>query len=79
MAAHDAFTIFRRFNHLRVRLLLLRQDKLSLLEKRLDAIDREETSPLFLGCRRKDRNAEREAVISEIEDAMAGYGMYSGT
>ncbi len=77
VALDDAFTAFRRFNRLRVRLLLLRQDKITLLEKRLDAIDGQEPCPLFLGCRRMDRNTEREAVISEIENALAGYGTYS--
>lgn len=79
MASDDAFTAFRRFSRLRVRLLLLRQDKLSFLEKRLDAIDGQEPRPLFLGCRRMDRNTEREAVILEIEDALAGYGTHSGS
>ncbi|KAK5651860.1 hypothetical protein OQA88_11629 [Cercophora sp. LCS_1] len=73
VALDDAFTAFRRFNRLRVRLLLLRQDKIALLEERLDAIDGQEPCPLFLGCRRMDRNTEREAVISEIENALAEY------
>ncbi|KAK0633929.1 hypothetical protein B0T14DRAFT_576202 [Immersiella caudata] len=73
VALDDAFTAFRRFHRLRVRLLLLRQDKITLLEKRLDAIDGKEPCPSFLGCRRMDGNTEREAVISEIENALAGY------
>ena len=76
VALDDAFTAFRRFSRLRVRLLLLRQDKITLLEKRLDAIGSQEPCPLFLGCRRMDRNTEREAVISEMENALAGYGNY---
>jgi hypothetical protein len=74
MAAHDSFAVLRRFSNLRVRLLLLKQDRLAFLEKKLDAIDREENSPLFLGCSRKDRNTERKSVVSEIEDVLAVYG-----
>jgi hypothetical protein len=64
MAAHDSFNIFRRFSVLRTRLLLLAQDKITVLEDRLNKIDQEESSPLFLACSRKDRNADRKAVIS---------------
>ena len=60
---------------LRARLLLVKQDRISLLENRLEGIDREEVSPLFLGSRRHDRNTERETVLSEINDALAEYGI----
>ncbi|KAI5918584.1 hypothetical protein F4810DRAFT_565382 [Camillea tinctor] len=73
MASHGSFHIFRRFSNLRVRLLLLKQDKLSLLESRLNKIDREEPSPLFLACSRMDQSVERTAVLQEIEKALATY------
>jgi hypothetical protein len=52
----------------------LKQDKLSLLEKKLDRIDRDEPSPMFLACSRMDQSAERTAVLLEIEEALATYG-----
>lgn len=54
--------------------MLLRQDRLAILEKELDKIDREESFPLSLGSSRRDANQERHAVISEIDGALADYG-----
>ena len=59
---------------LRARLLLQKQNKLSLLEDRLERIDQEETLPLFLGSNRLDENEERQQVISKIDTALADYG-----
>jgi hypothetical protein len=53
---------------------LLKQDRLSLLEKQLERIDREETAVLFLGSSRDDSNDERNSVLSEIDTALANYG-----
>jgi hypothetical protein len=53
---------------------LLKQDRLSLLEQRLEKIDREETAVLFLGSSRDDSNNERNSVLSEIDTALANYG-----
>ena len=77
MTSHDGFLIFRRFSNLRTRLLLLAQDRVALLEKKLDRIDREETAPLFLACSRRDGNAARQAVLSQIQEALAAYGTSS--
>ncbi|KAN0070454.1 hypothetical protein V8E54_011323 [Elaphomyces granulatus] len=44
MAAHDSFQALRRFSNLRTRLLLLSQDRAAQLEKKLDKIDRDESS-----------------------------------
>lgn len=74
VAAHSSFHIGRRFSNLRVRLLLLKQDKLSLLEMRLDEIDRSETALLRLGSCRSDDNSERQSVLSKIDSALADYG-----
>ncbi|KAF2804949.1 uncharacterized protein BDZ99DRAFT_397158, partial [Mytilinidion resinicola] len=73
IAAHDSFQICRRFSNLRSRLLLLKQDKLSMLEQRLETIDANEHAPLFLGSSRDDRNAERSSTLLEIDTALADY------
>lgn len=65
----------RRFKRLRARLLLLKQDKLSLLEKKLDDIDDSEECEVFLAKSRIDRNPERQAVLQDIEAGLADYGM----
>lgn len=74
LAAHDSFSVFRRFSTLRTRLLLLAQDEIAVLEDKLNRIDREESSPLFLACNRKDRNDARDIVISQIKTSLATYG-----
>jgi hypothetical protein len=74
LAAYNPFFICRRFDTLRARILLLKQDKLSSLEKRLLQIDEQETSLLFLGKSRSDRNADRLAVLAEIESCLVDYG-----
>ncbi|KAI1357766.1 hypothetical protein F5Y08DRAFT_346389 [Xylaria arbuscula] len=79
MSAHGAFHIFRRFTSVRVRLLLLAQDKISCLEDQLLKIDEEEKAPLFLASCREDKNPEREAIISELHSNLATYGKISST
>lgn len=60
---------------MRVRLLLLKQDRLSLLEKQLDKIDEDERAALYLGSSRDDANEERRLRIAEIDASLADYGM----
>jgi hypothetical protein len=48
-----------KVDNLRGRLLLLKQDKLSILGQRLDEVDQQETSLLFLGKCRSDKNPDR--------------------
>jgi len=43
------------------------------LEKKLDKIDRDESSPLFLGSSRRDKNEERQCVLSGLRDALKTY------
>ncbi|EFQ96677.1 hypothetical protein MGYG_08600 [Nannizzia gypsea CBS 118893] len=76
VAAQPSFHICRRFANLRARLLLFKQDELSVLEKRLEKIDKEENSDLFLGSRRHDVNQERQSVISNINAALADYDAF---
>jgi hypothetical protein len=77
IASHDSFQVFRRFSVLRARLLLLKQDKLSMLERKLERIDRTEDNLLRLGSNRSDDNVERGVLLSEINDALIDYGMQS--
>ncbi|KAH7349784.1 hypothetical protein B0T11DRAFT_289885 [Plectosphaerella cucumerina] len=76
VAAHPSFHICRRFLSLRARLLLSKQDKLVLLEQELEDIDRNEASPLFLGCQRRDTNQSRHSVLESIDTAMADYDSF---
>ncbi|CAF9941261.1 MAG: hypothetical protein HETSPECPRED_003034, partial [Heterodermia speciosa] len=73
LSAHRPWLICRRFDKLRARIVLLKQDKLSLLEQRLERVDHEETSLLFLGKSRCDGNRDRLSTLSEIEAALADY------
>ncbi|PMD51350.1 uncharacterized protein K444DRAFT_707604, partial [Hyaloscypha bicolor E] len=74
VASHNSFQLCRRFSNLRARLLLLKQDRLSMLERQLAEIDTEETTALFLGSSRCDNNVQRTAVLSDIDVALADYG-----
>lgn len=57
-----------------MRLLLHAQDRVVQLEERLDKIDNDETSPLFLSSRRRDKNYEREKTMKELHDALESLG-----
>lgn len=74
ISAYDRWFICRRFHRLRARLLLTKQDRLVLLEQRLDEVDAEENRPLFLGKSRWDKNTKRQEIISDIHVALADYG-----
>ncbi|KAL4727146.1 hypothetical protein ACLX1H_006047 [Fusarium chlamydosporum] len=73
ISSHDSFFLFRRFSRLRARLLLIKQDRLAVLEQKLDDIDNAETIPIFLGKARIDRNQDRLSVLAEIESTLAEY------
>ncbi|KAL2156764.1 hypothetical protein VTH82DRAFT_1510 [Thermothelomyces myriococcoides] len=73
LAAYEPYVICRRFTKLRARLLLLKQDQLSVLEARLEEVDQRERCPLFLGMSRCDTNSERAALLSEIESKLKEY------
>jgi len=57
--------------------LLLKQDRLSVLEEKLERIDQQEKSPLFLGKSRSDRNVERTSLLFEIESRLADYDHFA--
>ncbi|KAI4217626.1 MAG: hypothetical protein LQ351_000222 [Letrouitia transgressa] len=73
IGSHPAFHIYRRFLRIRARLLLLKQDELSLLESQLDQVDRDEERELFLGNARRDNNPERRAIFLKIQAALSDY------
>lgn len=76
LSAYKPYFVCRRLNKLRARVLFLKQDRLSVLEERLERIDHEEASPLFLGKLRCDRNLERISLLSDIESGLADYSKY---
>ena len=76
LSTYEPFFLCRRFNRLRARLLLLKQDRLTVLEQKLDQIDEQETSLLFLDTNRRDANADRWSLLSEIESHLADYGYF---
>ncbi|KAF5232307.1 hypothetical protein FAUST_8769 [Fusarium austroamericanum] len=75
MATHEDFHILRRFSNVRMRLLLVSQDRVAQLEEKLDKIDKDEDSPLFLASVRRDKNEERRKVLVELQEALDSYGM----
>ncbi|KAF8862660.1 hypothetical protein BDZ45DRAFT_584922 [Acephala macrosclerotiorum] len=73
IGAHSSFCICRRFSMVRARLLLLKQDRVSVLEAQLEKVDCEETKFLFLGNARRDKNEKRKAVLTQLDVALADY------
>ncbi|KAH7159602.1 CHAT domain-containing protein [Dactylonectria estremocensis] len=73
ISAHHPYFIFRRFGRLRARLLLLKQDRLAVLERQLEDADQAEHCPLFLAKIRSDANPTRQALLAEIESRLADY------
>ena len=74
IGSHSSFHVYRRFLRTRSRLLLLKQDEISLLESQLDRVDHEETRELFIGNARRDMNSERITVLAKLEVALSSYG-----
>ncbi|TVY84244.1 hypothetical protein LSUE1_G001354 [Lachnellula suecica] len=73
LSTHPAFQNFRRFTRTRLRLLLLKQDEIFVLEKTLDDIDTNEECELFLGCKRRDANPARQEVLGKLKTSLAEY------
>ena len=76
LSSHPAFQNVRRFTRIRMRLLLLKQDEITMLEESLDRIDSQEDRPLFLGSARRDVNASRKDVVKKLTTALAEYGTW---
>ncbi|CEJ93277.1 hypothetical protein VHEMI08877 [[Torrubiella] hemipterigena] len=77
ISAHNPFLILRRFTQLRARLLLLKQDRLTDLEQKLNEIDSHERRVLFLGQSRHDANEERAAILTDIESCINDYDKFA--
>ncbi|MCJ1238458.1 hypothetical protein MMC14_006447 [Varicellaria rhodocarpa] len=56
-----------------MRLLLIKQDEISILEKQLDRTDVKESKELFLGNCRRDGNSERKQIVRRLETCLAEY------
>jgi hypothetical protein len=74
IGSHPAFNVCRRFSTVRARLLLLKQDKVSRLEKNLMDADANETRLLFLGSSRRDTNSTRLGILTELDAALKDLG-----
>lgn len=59
---------------MRARLLLVKQDRLSLLENQLNEIVVSEPRKLFLGNIRRDQNESRQSVLRSAAKALKDYG-----
>lgn len=75
LATHEKFLLCRRFDRLRNRVLLSKQDRLSVLEMELDLLDETEASRGFLASIRHDHNKKRLQVMAQIEACLTDYGM----
>lgn len=53
----------------------MKQDKLSALEEDLHHLDQEERCGLFLGSFRSDRNLKRKEILTQVDTALAEYGL----
>ncbi|KZN90081.1 hypothetical protein EN45_001920 [Penicillium chrysogenum] len=74
LATSNSSQVYRRFTNLRSRVLLAKQDRLSVLEDKLEALGKAEDRPIFLGSCRIDQNQERKQVLLEIDLALSSYG-----
>jgi hypothetical protein len=74
IAANESFYVCRKFSRARARLLLLKHDKVVMLQDKLEAIDRAETKSLFLGASRLDTNPERSSTLCELDHCLADLG-----
>lgn len=53
----------------------MKQERLSILEEKLNQADRNEGCLLFLGKSRCDANGDRLSILNDIEKSLADYGM----
>jgi hypothetical protein len=80
-AADDDFFVLRRFDVASARVLLAMQDRVTVLEERLDALDRKYSSVssdhLNNGSFREEHSAERKDVLRELQSELLEYSKYS--
>ena len=79
----ENFLIARKYGYLRSRVLLYRQDELSVLERDLIALDADdyENRPLALESRKHDEQTDktvysRKVLIQKIDDKLKEYGKH---
>ena len=65
-----------RFSVARARLLLQKQQRVAVLEERLEELDLQEQRPLYLGSFRSDGNEARIQVLKDLDEALADYGAW---
>ena len=58
-----------------MRLLLLKQNEVLVLQEALDKFDEEETNWLSLSCFRRDSNLERQQILERLTKSLEEYGM----
>ena len=59
---------------LRARLLLLKQNRISILESNLNHLDENESCEIFLTSSRDDANCNRQQLLADLDSALADYG-----
>jgi hypothetical protein len=59
-----------------MRLLLMKQDRITLLEQELSRLDKEEEAELFLGNVRRDKNSLRNDVLERLDGELGLYGKF---
>ncbi|OJD33385.1 uncharacterized protein BKCO1_3100086 [Diplodia corticola] len=74
LALGKDFKNFRRFKTVRMRMLLVKQNSIAALERKLKTADDEEVAELRLGCLERDNNEERGRVLRELDTALKDYG-----
>ena len=77
IGAHPAFSLCRKFIIPRTHLLLVKQDRVSVLEKQLRDLDQEEQKVLSLGSLRRDCNQRRKELLVKLDHALKDYSMTS--
>lgn len=76
IAAQNLFHFCRRFINFRACLFLLKQNRLSVLKKKLDKIDFEEKSVLFFQNCRRDVNEKQKSIFIKIDAVLMNYEIY---
>ncbi len=75
MGVDDKFAMLKRFDVLHLRYLLYLQNRLAVLQNRLDACDDAEKIQLNLSSIRDDNSEERKLIMNELELQLVKYGL----
>lgn len=74
IGAHPTFSVSQRFSIVRARLLLVKQQRVMTLEKKLEELDLQEPQALNLGSIQADTNHARTKILKDLDEALADYG-----